>query len=36
MAFRAGQPVPLSGEPALIHFDALRDKPQPHYVDEEY
>jgi ectoine hydroxylase-related dioxygenase (phytanoyl-CoA dioxygenase family) len=35
-AFRGGQPAPLTGEPALIHFDRLREKPQPHYVDEEY
>lgn len=32
-AFRGGEPVPLSGEPALVHFEELRERPEPHYPD---
>jgi ectoine hydroxylase-related dioxygenase (phytanoyl-CoA dioxygenase family) len=31
-AFRDGRPVPLGPEPALVHYEALREKPEPHYV----
>ncbi len=34
-AFRAGQPVPLGDEPALVHYEELHDRPEPHYVDTE-
>ena len=32
-AFRDGVPCPL-GEPVLVHYDALHDRPEPHYVEE--
>jgi ectoine hydroxylase-related dioxygenase (phytanoyl-CoA dioxygenase family) len=32
-AFRDGAPCPLGGEPALVHYDALFERPEPHYVD---
>jgi ectoine hydroxylase-related dioxygenase (phytanoyl-CoA dioxygenase family) len=32
-AFRDGHPCPL-GEPALVHYDALRERPDPHYVED--
>jgi ectoine hydroxylase-related dioxygenase (phytanoyl-CoA dioxygenase family) len=31
-AFRGGQPVPLGSEPALVHYEQLRERPEPHYV----
>jgi ectoine hydroxylase-related dioxygenase (phytanoyl-CoA dioxygenase family) len=31
-AFRDGQPVPLGPEAALVHYEALRENPHPHYV----
>lgn len=31
-AFRNGEPVPLGPEPALVHYEALREDPHPHYV----
>jgi hypothetical protein len=31
-AFRGGVPVPLGPEPALVHFEALRERGEPHYV----
>ena len=31
-AFRDGQPVPLGPEPAMVHYEALRDRGEPHYV----
>ncbi|MDR6853288.1 ectoine hydroxylase-related dioxygenase (phytanoyl-CoA dioxygenase family) [Sphingomonas sp. BE123] len=31
-AFRDGRPVPLGPEPALVHYEALRERPEPHYV----
>jgi hypothetical protein len=31
-AFRGGVPVPLGPEPALVHYDALRERGEPHYV----
>ena len=31
-AFRDGRPVPLGPEPALVHYEALHENPEPHYV----
>jgi ectoine hydroxylase-related dioxygenase (phytanoyl-CoA dioxygenase family) len=31
-AFRDGRPVPFGPEPALVHFEELRERPGPHYV----
>ena len=31
--FRDGQPCPL-GEPVLIHYEALHERPEPHYLDD--
>jgi hypothetical protein len=31
-AFRDGEPVPLGPEPALVHYEQLRDDTEPHYV----
>jgi ectoine hydroxylase-related dioxygenase (phytanoyl-CoA dioxygenase family) len=33
-AFRNGEPVPLGPEPALVHFEDLRERPGPHYGDD--
>ena len=30
-AFRRGQPVPLPPEPSLVHYEQLRERPEPHY-----
>jgi len=30
-AFRDGKPVPFGPEPALVHYEALRDRGEPHY-----
>ena len=30
-AFRSGEPVPFGPEPALVHYEALRERPEPHY-----
>lgn len=30
--FRDGLPVPLGPEPALVHYEELREAPHPHYV----
>ena len=32
-AFRGGQPVPFGPEPALVHYDELRERPGPHYPE---
>jgi ectoine hydroxylase-related dioxygenase (phytanoyl-CoA dioxygenase family) len=32
--FRDGEPVPLGPEPALVHFDQLHERPEPHYTDQ--
>ena len=32
-AFRRGKPVPFGPEPALVHYEELREQPGPHYVD---
>jgi ectoine hydroxylase-related dioxygenase (phytanoyl-CoA dioxygenase family) len=31
-AFRGGRPVPFGSEPALVHYEELRERPEPHYV----
>jgi hypothetical protein len=31
-AFRGGRPVPFGPEPALVHYEELRERPGPHYV----
>lgn len=31
-AFRDGEPVPLGPEPALVHYEELRDRREPHYI----
>jgi len=31
-AFRGGEPVPFGAEPALVHYEALRERGEPHYV----
>ncbi len=30
-AFRDGEPVPLGAEQALVHYEQLRERPEPHY-----
>ena len=31
-AFRDGEPVPFGPEPALVHYEQLRERSGPHYV----
>ena len=31
-AFRNGDPVPLGPKPALVHYEELYERPEPHYV----
>lgn len=31
-AFRDGEPVPFGAEPALVHYEQLRERGEPHYV----
>ena len=31
-AFRAGEPVPFGPEPALVHYEQLRERGEPHYL----
>ena len=31
-AFRDGQPVPLGPKPALVHYEELYERPEPHYT----
>ncbi|HYD12689.1 MAG TPA: phytanoyl-CoA dioxygenase family protein [Allosphingosinicella sp.] len=31
-AFRDGEPVPFGAEPALVHYEALHERGEPHYV----
>jgi hypothetical protein len=31
-AFRDGEPVPFGPEPALVHYEELRERGEPHYV----
>jgi hypothetical protein len=33
-AFRRGEPVPFGPRPALVHFDELYDRPEPHYTED--
>ena len=33
-AFRNGQPVPLGPKPALVHYEELRERPEPHYPED--
>lgn len=33
-AFRDGQPAAFGPEPALVHFEDLRERPGPHYIDD--
>jgi len=33
-AFRNGQPVPLGPKPALVHYEELRKRSGPHYVND--
>ena len=30
-AFRGGEPVPFGDTPALVHYEALRERGEPHY-----
>jgi ectoine hydroxylase-related dioxygenase (phytanoyl-CoA dioxygenase family) len=32
-AFRNADPVPLGPRPALVHYEELHERPEPHYVD---
>ncbi|CAN5351930.1 phytanoyl-CoA dioxygenase family protein [soil metagenome] len=32
-AFRGGEPVPLGEAPELVHYEALRERGEPHYVE---
>jgi hypothetical protein len=32
-AFRGGRPVPLGPRPALVHYEELYERPDPHYTD---
>lgn len=31
-AFRDGRPVPFGPEPALVHYEQLHERPEPHYI----
>ncbi len=33
-AFRNGEPAPLGDEPALVHYEDLHLRPEPHFVDD--
>jgi len=33
-AFRNGRPVPLGPRPVLVHYEELRERPGPHYVED--
>jgi ectoine hydroxylase-related dioxygenase (phytanoyl-CoA dioxygenase family) len=33
-AFRDGRPVPFGPKPAVVHYEELRERPGPHYVDD--
>ncbi len=35
-AFRGGLPVPLGASPSLVHYEALHDRPEPHYPQPHY
>ena len=32
--FRAGRPVPLGPVPSLVHYEALHERPEPHFPDD--
>jgi hypothetical protein len=32
-AFREGNPVPFGPKPAVVHYEELYERPEPHYVD---
>jgi ectoine hydroxylase-related dioxygenase (phytanoyl-CoA dioxygenase family) len=34
-AFRGSRPVPFGPKPALVHYEPLHERPDPHYVDGE-
>lgn len=34
-AFREGRPVRFGPEPALVHYEALRERGEPHYVEDD-
>jgi len=33
-SFRGGEPVPLGPEPALVHYEQLHERGEPHYVEQ--
>jgi phytanoyl-CoA dioxygenase PhyH len=33
-AFRNGRPAPFGPNPALVHYEELYERPEPHYVDD--
>lgn len=33
LAFRNGVPQPLGAEPVLVHYEALHEKPEPHFIE---
>ena len=33
VAFINGRPQPLGPQPALVHYEALHEKPEPHFID---
>ena len=33
-AFQRGRPVPFGDVPALVHYEELRERPGPHYLDD--
>jgi hypothetical protein len=35
-AFRDGVPCPLGAQPALVHYEDLYKRPEPHYVDNSW
>ncbi len=33
-AFKGGEPCPLAGEQAMVHYEDLHTRPEPHYVED--
>ncbi|WP_298724939.1 hypothetical protein [uncultured Ferrovibrio sp.] len=33
-ALRGGQPVPLGEGSSLVHYEALHERPEPHFIEE--
>jgi ectoine hydroxylase-related dioxygenase (phytanoyl-CoA dioxygenase family) len=33
-SFRNGRPVPVGPKPALVHYEELRERPEPHYPED--